>query len=399
MSFFDYGANLVKVPGTDLTHPWWKPIVSLVNFVLLGYCLKSYFGWDRNKTAKFRRFTFNVLLPIYILRNMWIAHIDSSMYDIAKMSLAIHVLQSLFWWFLYRNVPDESMRGWLSMISQGCLTSFFYTNLINHEDFGQQAVAICLLWDIGGNTPCCQILLWGIAALYSPLRKSLQNEMSFRSAYSSPLLSATERPTNEQLAFKEMTHFFQLTRKHHSRAELLEEETAEITTLLGDTGNKSFDKEVSRTWFDVVSSILFQPILPAFAIGLLLSLYNVGCPVVADLSLEAIGLLFKPCLYFLIGLYTDIITEPKELRIVFTALGLRYLFAALVGLAMWLWLPFPNLERTTMALSLLSPVSTMTIYLTAEYGYPTEYLSMSAAITTISVFVSFAIQEVIMRSY
>lgn len=399
MSPVGYDVDVVKIPGTDFSNPcWWKPLVSLVNFVLLGYCLKSYFGWDRNKTAKFRRFTFNVLLPIYVLRNMWIAHIDSSMYDIAKVSFLVHVLQSVFWWFLYRNVPDDSMRGWLSMISQGCLTSFLYTNLVNHHDFGHQAIAICLLWDIGGNTPCCQVLLWGIAAFYSPSRKVSYEEPSFGSAYSSPLLSASERICDQDPVEKEMTHFFQLGKKP-LRSDLSEEETAEFATLLGGSRTKSSDTGKSRTFSDVVAGVLFQPILPAFALGLLLSLYNIGCPVVVDLSLEAIGLLFKPCLYFLIGLYSDIITDPKELRIVVTALGLRYLFAAFTGLAMWLWLPFPNLERTTMSLSLLSPVSTMTIYLSAEYGYPNEFLPMSAAITTISVFVSFVIQEVIMRSY
>lgn len=400
MSILNFDVDSMKIPGTDLNQPcWWKPIVSLVNFVLLGYCLKCYFGWDRNKTAKFRRFTFNVLLPIYVLRNMWIARIDSSMYDIAKISFLIHVFQACMWWLLYRNVPDESMRGWLSMISQGCLTSFFYTNLVNHGDFGHQAVAICLLWDIGGNTPCCQILLWGIAAFHSPTRKYLQGgESTFGTAYSSPLLSATERVSNQSCE-REMTHFFQLRGKQHNRSDLLEEETTEFNTLLGDHRIKGSDNEKVRTLSDVLSGIVFQPILPAFAMGLMLSLYNIGCPVVVDLSLEAVGLLFKPCLYFLIGLCSDIITDPRELKIVLTALGLRYLSASLIGLAMWLWLPFPNLERTTMALSLLSPVSTMTIYLSAEYGYPNEFLSMSAAVTTISVFVSFAIQEIIMRSY
>lgn len=376
-------------------HSWWKPIVSLINFILLGYCLKSYFGWDRNKTASFRRFTFNFLLPIYVLRNMWIAHIDSSMYDIAKASFLIHLGQFFFWWILYRNVPDKVMRGWLSMISQGCLTSFFYTNLANHIDFGQQAVAICLLWDIGGNTPCCQIFLWGIAAFHAPTKDALKLGSSFDSVFSAPLLSANEANVSGGKQVNEMMDFFRLTEQR--RIETSEEETMELTCLLPETQTKNMQPTRCKSWWDVISSILFQPILPAFAVGLLLSLYEVGCPVVVDLGLEAIGLLFKPCLYFLIGLYSDILTDPRELKIVFTALGLRYLFASLLGLVIWLWLPFQNLERTTMALSLLSPVSTMTIYLSAEYNYPNEYLSMSAAMTTISVFLSFIVQEVIMR--
>ena len=378
----------------DISHPWWKPMVSLINFVLLGYCLKSYFRWDRQKTASFRRFTFNILLPAYVLRNMWMAHIDSSMYDIAKVSFLLHLMQSCFWWCLYRNVPESSMRGWLSMISQGCLTSFFYTNLSNHGAFGQQAIAICLLWDIGGNTPCCQLLLWGIAAFHAPLNRSQKVDTSFGSANSRPLLQAPGRRKEDMYP-----HFFHLTQKGVAESRPDEEDTTECTFLLDEEHTPTETNTAAKSWLEVLSSVLFQPILPAFLIGLFLSLYSIGCPIVVDLSLEAIGLLFKPCLYFLIGLYSDIITDPQELRIVFTVIGLRYLFAAFIGLAMWLWLPFPSLERTTMALSLLSPVSTMTIYLSAEYGYPNHFLSMSAAITTISVFLSFGIQEIVMRSY
>jgi predicted permease len=150
---------------------------------------------------------------------------------------------------------------------------------------------------------------------------------------------------------------------------------------------------------DIIKAVVYQPILPAFTMGLLLSVKNTGCPMMVDLSLEAVGLLFKPCLYFLIGLYTDVIKDFGQFKIVMTVLGLRYLFAGFVAVLIWLWFPFDTLERTTMALSFLSPVSTMTMYLVAEYGYPSGYVSMSATLTTISVFLSFIIQEAVMRSY
>jgi predicted permease len=115
--------------------------------------------------------------------------------------------------------------------------------------------------------------------------------------------------------------------------------------------------------------------------------------------METVGLFFKPSLYLLIGLYSEIITDVAQLRMVFTALGLRYLFAGFMALMIWLWMPFGELERTTMALTLLSPVSTMTMYLAAEYNYPTNFVAMSATLTTISVFISFVVQEAVMRSF
>ena len=399
----NYGEQLVATTEAVMDRAWWQPLISLINFVLLGYCLKAYFGWDRNKTAKFRRMTFNILLPIYVFRNMWVARIDSGMYDIAKASLIVHIIQGIFWSVLYQNVADSCMRGWLSMISQGCLTSFFYANLSSHPQFGQQAVAICLMWDIGGNTPCAQGLLWGLAAYFAPDQHKEPPAASFETAFSSPLLS-TQRGVlphgtpNGPLGIHKMANRDIATGMPRADLDSADVENYELHSLLDDRCCP-VTADPKKSLSDIVKAVIYQPILPAFGAGLLLSTYGIGCPVGIDYSLEAVGLFFKPCLYFLIGLYTEGITSFLQLRIIVTALGLRYLFAGFVAVMMWLWLPFGPLERTTMALSILSPVSTMTIYLAAEYNYPTQFLSMSATLTTISVFISFVLQELVMRSY
>lgn len=402
MALGEYGVELVKLPDVigQTERPWWQPLISLINFVLLGYCLKTYFGWDRDKTGSLRRVTFNILLPLYVLRNMWVARIDSSMYGIAKASLVIHLLQAVFWTFLFKNVKDRCMRGWLSMISQGCLTSFFYANLSSHAPFGQQAVAVCLLFDIGGNTPCAQGLLWGLAAYFAPDKIKGSNSSTFETAFSSPLLTYGRlHRIPSELPLSEASHGVgYLTRLKNREMESVEEETMELASLL-DEGSYPAIVQNRKPILGIIGAVVFQPILPAFGMGLMMSIYNVGCPVGLDYALEGLGLLFKPCLYFLIGLYSEVILNALQLRIVVTVLGLRYLFAGSVALMMWLWLPFGDLERTTMALTLLSPVSTMTMYLAAEYNYPTQYVSMSATLTTISVFISFAIQEAVIRSF
>jgi predicted permease len=376
----DISASLMD---SQVAKPWWQPLLSLVNVVLLGYCLKAFFGWPPRWTTLLRRFTFNILLPIYVLRNMWLAHVDQSMFSIAKASALIHIIQALFWLFLYRNVRDKSMKGWLLMISQGCLTSFFYTNLASHPNFGTQAVAICLLFDIGGNTPCAQGLLWGIAAYFST-SSSKQSSGYFETAFSSPLLPCSV-PVSGTMDDKH----FALRRIGNQEAE----------SLLGSRIESSESEVNEKRWQDIVCAVLYQPILPAFILGIILSVSKVGCPAVVDYVMETVGLFFKPSLYLLIGLYSEIITDVAQLRMVFTALGLRYLFAGFMALMIWLWMPFGELERTTMALTLLSPVSTMTMYLAAEYNYPTNFVAMSATLTTISVFISFVVQEAVMRSF
>ena len=332
---------------------------------------------------------------------MWVSQVDSSMYNIAKASFVIHIFQAVFWGFLFANVKDRCMRGWLAMISQGCLTSFFYTNLGVHPAFGQQAVAVCLLFDIGGNTPCAQGLLWGIAAFFSPNSSKESQETDFESAFSNPLLvsgrsfirGSAESVISPDLAGNPLQNFNILRNMNFDEAECLESQA------LLSGGRAEGCPSHTLSWFEIAGAVLYQPILPAFAFGLALSLNNVGCPVSVDYAMESVGHLFKPCLYLLIGLYSEMITSAQQLKIVVTALGLRYLFAGVLGCVMWLWLPFGALERTTMALAMLSPVSTMAMYLAAEYNYPKHYVSMSATLTTISVFFSFFIQDAVMRSF
>lgn len=388
MSWLEYIADPNSTPTTQLTKPWWQPLLSLINFILLGYVLKTFFGWGHDRVTKYRRFTFNVLLPLYVLRNMWLARIDSAMFNIAKFSFFLHVLQALFWAIIYRNVNEKCMRGWLLMISQGCLTSFFYTNLSTHSNFGQQAVAVCLLFDIGGNTPCAQGLLWGIAAYFAPDRTKDRETPEFETAFSSPLLLRSF-PKSSPSTFSQ----FGGSKPGDSRWE-----EVELGPLL-EPNSPINHQHTDRSFSSIIFAVFYQPVLPAFAFGLVLSLYNVGCPLFIDYSLETLGLFFKPSLYLLIGLYSEVITDIAQLRIILTAIGLRYLFAGFLGLMMWLWLPFGEMERTTMALSFLSPVSTMTMYLAAEHKYPNQFVAMSAALTTVSVFVSFIIQEAVLRSF
>ena len=396
MSWFNSGIDFVSGPELSGGKPWWQPLISLVNFILLGYCLRTFFGWDGARTTRFRRFTFNVLLPIYVFRNMWVSRIERSLGSIAQVGLFVHVIQALFWAMLYRNVRDMQMRGWLQMISQGCLTSFFYSNLASHSSFGQEAVAICLLFDIAGNTPCAQGLLWGIAAYYAPGMGSGAASADFRSAFSSPLIQSSvvmNHRTDPESCWQGLRPI-QGPSKSGQQIGL---EPFESDSLLGRF--RADEQGSSKSVTDIIKAVVIQPVLPAFALGLLLSVYEVGCPASIDYTLETVGIFFKPSLYFLIGLYSEFITDKLQLKIVLTTLGLRYLFAGFMALMIWLWLPFGSLERTTMALSFLSPASTMTMYLAAEYEYPKQYISMSAALTTMSVFLSFLIQEAVMRSY
>jgi predicted permease len=387
----------VRSPDVSAGKPWWQPLLSLVNFILLGYCLRTFFAWDSRWTTKFRRFTFNILLPIYVFRNMWVSRIERSLASIAQVGLFVHIIQAIFWALLYRNVRDVQMRGWLLMISQGCLTSFFYSNLASHPSFGQEAVAICLLFDIAGNTPCAQGLLWGIAAYYAPEVGATSPSTDFRSAFSSPLMPSSVVVTR-QVDMESCWQNLESVPGYSKKSAAASIEPFESDSLLGRSPLES-QRSSRKSWLDIVKAVIIQPVLPAFVLGLVLSINDIGCPGSIDYGMEIIGLFFKPSLYFLIGLYSEFITDRFQLKIVLTALGLRYLFAGFMALMIWLWLPFGSLERTTMALSFLSPVSTMTMYLAAEYDYPKQFISMSAALTTMSVFLSFMIQEAVMRSY
>jgi predicted permease len=284
------------------------------------------------------------------------------------------------------------------MVSQGCLTSFFYTNLATHPVFGQHAVAICLLWDIGGNTPCAQGLLWGLAAYFAPSRTIDSAMTSLTTTVTSPLLAGN---TGEG-ELRSYPYRLVLGGKSAPIERVIDDETGVGIPLVNGSGQRDQWTNVvkdDKSLGEILRAVLYQPILPAFVIGLVLNIKSIGCPDSVDYSMEFVGMLFRPLLYFLIGLYSELITDTLQLRIVATVLGLRYLFAGFFAVILWLWLPFDSLERTTMALSMLSPISTMSMYLVAEYNYPKEYLAMSATLATVSVFMSFVIQECVMQSY
>jgi hypothetical protein len=69
--------------------------------------------------------------------------------------------------------------------------------------------------------------------------------------------------------------------------------------------------------------------------------------------------MFKPCLYLLIGVYSEWSFEVDVVRVVFAALTVRLVLGLGAGCLLWVWLPADSVVRATLVVALLSPSSTM----------------------------------------
>lgn len=297
-----------------------------------------------------RRVTFELLLPCYVLRSMWTIHLNSDMFSVILISFVVHVLIATIWWFVFSRMRNRPLRGWSMMSCKGCMLSFLYASVGANPKFGPTGTATCLLWDIGGNFWLSQAALFGIASAFAP-QSSKKNPLDLEKAQE--LLKESENASNSE-------------------------------NIMG-----------------IIKVIVFQPILIAFLIGLGFNVYGVRCPLILDFLLSYAGSFFRPSLYLVLGLYFDFtaLSDTKSLLRVVTTLFIRFTFNFAIGLFCWFLLPLGEVVRATIVLCLLSPASIMPMYLVAKFNYPTRYTSMSAFVSTLSVMISFVVQNTLMALY
>ena len=342
---FDAHASLV--PSASLP--------AMVAFLCVGLLLKRSGVWRDSYTTTFRRLIFGVLQPLTVLRSIWIARFDPQLYAVAAVSLAVHVWLALFWWWVFRGVKARQIRGWLLVSVQGCLVSFLYTTVGGSVRFGERAAAVCLLWDIGGNMWISQGLVYVLTAMHAPEKKD------------------------------------------ECEGDLEEEPLVKVTDVPFEIEGVKQIKPIPS--FPVMQIIMRQPVLPLALLGLLLNSANVGVPPTLNEIMFSCSRAFRFGLYIMLGLYTTIANDIVSVRLIAGALGIRLIVAAIVALLIWLYLPLSGLVKTTMAMAMLAPASTMTINLLAEFGYSAVFTEMSATLTTISVGISFLIEQVVIAFY
>lgn len=323
------------------SHPdtmWQSPLLTLVTILALGLWLQLHCPvWHEHHSTALRKVTFNLLLPCYVLQSMWGASpIDTTLLPVAAYSFATHIIMSVVIGILFLRVSDRQVRGWLCMSAQGALLSFLYPRLAADSRFGERSVATCLLWDIGGNVWICQGLLWATAAYFAPL--------------------CGDRGVLPDLD-DDSSHAVREIRTEKIMASLQSSEVAPLR-----------EKASRVSWRPLVLSVLIQPILPAFIIGLLCNLYSVASPQPVATCLHTLGMSFKPCLYLLLGVYSAKIrpSDVHAMRMVTAAVCVRLMLMGLVASMLWMWLPMSPLPRATLVLAVLSPASTMIMYLCAQ---------------------------------
>jgi predicted permease len=142
----------------------WAPVSSMFLCLGLGILVRMRYNMP-SFLSSVRTATFDIFLPIYIFRSMWIVKVNMDLAKVAVYSLATHAVAALVWHHIFKKVHDRQKRAWLNMSTQGCILSFLYSSA--EAKFGPNATAVCLLWDLFGNFIVCQGYLFGIASVFA----------------------------------------------------------------------------------------------------------------------------------------------------------------------------------------------------------------------------------------
>jgi len=303
------------------------------------------------------------LLPAFLLRHIWLCQLDRSLYAVAVWSLFAHGA-----WFglscqasklLHRY--DRQQRGWTMLMSQGAMNSFLYPLLLGNDKFGEKSLACAVLWDLGGNMWICQFALFAIAAYFKP--NSLGDDRDELE------LSAHNQEEGEQL----------LARTGFSR------KLDKIIQPMEDAGIPQ----------EILIDAMRQPILIACVFGFLLNIAGLSLPMVFDTALWLAGEPYKVILYFLVGFYGDHNLGSNDLQHLGQALGIRYAIAGFLIIFVFLVMPFEPIYRYTVALALLSPTSSLVIYLVGENRYDDRLLRLSVCGGFVSTMASSIMQSLL----
>eukprot|EP00429_Kryptoperidinium_foliaceum_P138283 CAMPEP_0176287254 /NCGR_PEP_ID=MMETSP0121_2-20121125/53337_1 /TAXON_ID=160619 /ORGANISM="Kryptoperidinium foliaceum, Strain CCMP 1326" /LENGTH=284 /DNA_ID=CAMNT_0017627857 /DNA_START=155 /DNA_END=1009 /DNA_ORIENTATION=+ len=265
---------------------------------------------------------------------------------------------------IYLEPHDRQMRGWTMLMSQGAMNSFLYPLLLGNPAFGEKALACAVLWDLGGNMWICQFALFAIAAFYKPT--ALGDDRVGKE------LVSNEGADDEE-------------------GESLIAKPAVAKGGGASAALRTLSDSMPR---EILMDALKQPVLICCVMGFLMSFFGVPLPTALDTPLWVAGEPYKIALYFLVGFYGEFSLSSEDVTHLKCALGLRYLISGIIMVVVMAFLPFEPIYRNTVALALLSPTSSYTIFLVGEHGYGEAMLRLTVCGGFVSTLMSTIMQNV-----
>merc|ERR1719469_206649 len=119
-------------------------------------------------------------------------------------------------------------------------------------------------------------------------------------------------------------------------------------------------------------------------------------PEVLDVAMLVVGAPFKPGMYFLLGFYSEFNFDQRDRTRLIWGLGARTV-VSLVFAAAALALPLKPVFRETIAIALLSPMTSQSVQVVAEIGWGDRLLRLTVASLLVSAVLSSCVQHGLVR--
>jgi len=325
-------------------------LLNIIVLMGLGFVSMRRKWLSKQSADRLRWVCFEYLMPAVLMRNIWIAPVDSRLSAIMLWSAGIHALRFFFIQAVARffEPTQRPRQGWLILMTQGEMLALLYPLLLATPHLSERALACCILWDMGGNMWLCQGVLFGVA-----------------------------------------DHYFEGSSSCRGKT-LLQSDDPEATLELDDERAK---KDSARSGVkNVVWSVATKPLLHYCILAFCLNFSGVELPPMLDTPLWALSLPFKPGIYFVVGFYgaAHALTLADAIM-VSQALVIRYGVAACLAVLVNLVISDHVLSQT-ITLALFSPATSNAIHIVAEKGASSDQLKLTVCTGFASTILSTAIQ-------
>jgi len=338
--------------------PQLLPFLNIFMLLYLGFLVKKKSWITKQSGETLRNVVFKYMMTVFMFRTIWRVKFDTSLYVVTCFGAAFYMGMGVLSAVLCRLIEwRKREQGWLAVIMQGRMMGLLYPLLADAPHFGDQALACALMWDLGGNMWMCSGLLFGIAEY------------------------------QESLALRRKEHL------NHEPCKL--EEGREKSEQKNDTSPTNAETEAIRSQSSMsraLAAVVAQPMFHAAVLGILLNNMAVTLPPSLDVAMYVFGAPLKPGMYFILGFYAEFDLEPRDRARLLLALTARTLVTAVFAVGA-MFLPLKLVFRQTIAIALLSPMTSQSVQVVAEIGWGDRLLRLTVACLLASVLVSSVVQH------
>lgn len=143
----------------------------------------------------------------------------------------------------------------------------------------------------------------------------------------------------------------------------------------------------------IVKSLLKSVPLMSYIIALSVNIGGLKFPVFVIDLLNILSRANMALTLLLLGIYLNFKFEKAQWNLVIKILIIRYSFGIIVGVLLFLWLPFVTLFRAIILVGLVLPLSMATVPYAVELGYNEKLVGMT---TNLSIIISFSLLWIFM---